>query len=151
MKAYDDSMFRDQDVATRLTPEHGALRVLVVDADLDAATVAAELLVQRRCQPTLAMSLDQAVRVAALILPPLVLIRVGGLAHDSVVETMARTRAINSRLVPRFGCLCSGPVAASAHKYLQAGFDHVLAAPIEPPALDAVLDSVRQHLGCGLR
>lgn len=148
MKAYDDSMLRDPETAMRLTPDVGTLRVLVVDPDLDAATATADALVRRNCQPTLALGLDQAVRVAALIQPHLVLIRVGR-DDGGAIDAMGRIRSINGRLTPRFGCLCLEPAADSAHKHLQAGFDHVLAAPVEPLSLQAVVDSVRQHLGCG--
>ncbi|MBT9594932.1 MAG: response regulator [Vitreoscilla sp.] len=117
--------------------------MLLVDADIDAASSTAQLLQDQGCTVTLAMSLDQAVRVAALQQPHLVLIRVD-LVDTAVIEAIRQTKAINTKLTPLFGCMTAKTDAASGHRWLQAGFDYVLNAPVEPRALPALVDSLRR-------
>lgn len=118
------------------TPE--ALRVLVVDDNVDAATSLCLLLQMLGCETVVAFDGDTGVRSASVFRPHLAFFDLDMRGIDGCAAVQ-QLRASGEHLQAVFVCLTGRSEPDDRTRCFAAGFDHFITKPLEREALSLLL------------
>lgn len=120
------------------------LRVLVVEDNVDSAEMMAFMLKLGGHEVRMALDGPSSLEAACAFLPQVVLCDIG-LPGMNGYEVAARLRQQPEFKQTRLIALTGYGQEEARHRSKEAGFDYHLVKPIEPDALDALLDSIRAN------
>jgi CheY-like chemotaxis protein len=121
-----------------------ALRVLVVDDNRDAAQALATLLELMRHDVRVANDGAEALRMAELHRPELVLLDIGMPGMDGY-EVARRLRGLPCTATARIVALSGYGQASDKMRSAQAGFDDHLVKPVEPDKLEEMVEALARR------
>jgi two-component system cell cycle response regulator DivK len=120
------------------------LRVLIVDDDVDVATVLSYVLQVLGCHTATAYGSIAAVQIGQLFKPALVLIDLE-LAGEDGCEVLMPLRALDDLAQTLFVCLAASADPGSERRALEAGFDRFVHKPIDPHTMNEILVAANER------
>jgi CheY-like chemotaxis protein len=126
-------------------PQNSALRVLVVDDNLDAATSLADLLEIFGCEAAVAFSGTKGLEVADAFEPDLVFLDLN-MRDLSGYEVIAEARRLKSAAAQAFYvCLTGTGDPDAPARAVKAGFDRFVSKPMEAGVIGELMTSALDH------
>jgi PAS domain S-box-containing protein len=122
----------------------GAMRILIVDDNVDAADSTAMLLSLEGYETHSVHSAHAALQAAAAIKPNVVLLDIG-LPEMDGYDVARRLRALTQGVPTAIIALTGYGQPADRDRAARAGFDEFLVKPVEPAVLNGLLRSLKLH------